>query len=57
MCDGVTLLCSRKRTEHCKPAMMEKIKIVLKKLKKGETLGAPDLRLEKYKKEVDYLFI
>ena len=26
MCDWVTLLYSRKLTEHCKPAMMEKNK-------------------------------
>ena len=31
MCDWVTLLYSRKLTEHCKPAMMEKIKIIQKK--------------------------
>ena len=31
MCDRVILLCSRKSTEHYKPAMMEKIKIVEKK--------------------------
>ena len=31
MCDWVTLLHSRKLTEHCKPAMMEKIKIIKKK--------------------------
>ena len=31
MCDWVTLLYSRKLTEHCKPAIMEKIKIILKK--------------------------
>ena len=30
MCDRVTLLCSRKLTEHCKSAIMEKIKIILK---------------------------
>ena len=30
MCDWVTLLYSRKLTEHCKPAIMEKIKIILK---------------------------
>ena len=30
MCDWVTLLYSRKLAEeHCKPAMMEKIKIIL----------------------------
>ena len=32
MCDGVTLLYSRKLTEHCKLAMMEKIKIIKKNL-------------------------
>ena len=31
MCDWVTLLYSRKLTEHCKPAIMEKIKIKNKK--------------------------
>ena len=31
MCDWVTLLCSRKLTEHCKSAIMEKIKIIIKK--------------------------
>ena len=30
MCDWVTLLCSRKLTEHCKPTIMEKIKIIKK---------------------------
>ena len=30
MCDQVTLLYSRKFTEHCKPAIMEKIKIIIK---------------------------
>ena len=30
MCDWVTLLFSRKLTEHCKPATMEKIKIIKK---------------------------
>ena len=34
--DWVTLLYSRQLTEHCKPAMMEKIKIILKKSKKLE---------------------
>ena len=28
MCDWVTLLYSRKLTEHCKPAIMKKIKII-----------------------------
>ena len=31
MCDWVTLLHSRKLTEHCKPAIMEKVKIILKR--------------------------
>ena len=31
MCDWVTLLCSRKLIEHCKSAIMEKIKIIMKK--------------------------
>ena len=31
MFDWVTLLSSRKLTEHCKPAMMEKVKIIKKK--------------------------
>ena len=30
MYDWVTLLYSRKLAEHCKPAMLEKIKIILK---------------------------
>ena len=28
VCDWVTLLFSRKLTEHCKPAIMEKIKTI-----------------------------
>ena len=31
MRDWVALLYSRKLTEHCKPTIMEKIKIILKK--------------------------
>ena len=34
MCDWVTLLYSRKLTEHCKPTIVEKTKIILKKEKK-----------------------
>ena len=34
MCDRVTLLYSRKLTEHCKPITMEKIKLILKKKRK-----------------------
>jgi len=33
MCDWVTLLCSRKLTEHCKLAIMEKIKIIINEKK------------------------
>ena len=33
MCNWVTLLYSRKLTEHCKPAMMEKIEIIKKRRK------------------------
>ena len=32
MCDWVTLLYSRKLTEHCKSTIMEKIKIIKKKI-------------------------
>ena len=31
MCDWVTLLYGRKLTEHCKPTIKEKIKIIKKK--------------------------
>ena len=31
MCDWVTSLCRRKLTEHSKSAIMEKIKIIIKK--------------------------
>ena len=34
MCNWVTLLCSRKLTEHCKAAVMEKIKITINEKKK-----------------------
>ena len=30
VCNGVTMLYSRKRAEHCKIAVMEKIKIIIK---------------------------
>ena len=33
MCDWVTLLYGRKLTKHCKSAIMEKIKIIIKKKK------------------------
>ena len=33
MCDWVTSLYSRKLTEHCKPPIMEKIKIIIKEKK------------------------
>ena len=34
MCNWVTLLYIRKLTGHCKPAIMEKIKMIIKKRKK-----------------------
>ena len=34
MCDWVTLLYSRKLTEQCKSAIMEKIKIIIEKINK-----------------------
>ena len=40
VCGWVTLLYSRKLTEHCKPAIMDKIKIILKKKHKWESLCA-----------------
>ena len=33
LCDWVTLLYSRKLTGHCKPAIMEKVKIIKFKTK------------------------
>ena len=36
MCDWVSLLYSRKLTEHCKPALIEKIKIIKKNKKLEE---------------------
>ena len=39
MCDKVNLLYRRKLTEHCKPAILEKIKIIKKK--KEEYLYQP----------------
>ena len=41
MCDGVTLLYSRKLTEHYKPAIMEKIKIIIKLKNKKQALPSP----------------
>ena len=37
MCDWVTLLDGGKSTEHCKPAVMEKIKILKKERRLGQT--------------------
>ena len=34
MCNWVTMLYSRKLTEHCKPAITEKIKIIINKKNK-----------------------
>ena len=38
MCDWVTMLYSRKLTEHCKPAIMEKIKIIINEKKEKNVL-------------------
>ena len=46
MCDWVTLLYSRKLTEHYKPAMMEKIKIIKKKKKRKEKAVPLELQLK-----------
>ena len=40
MCNWVTMLYSRKLTEHRKPAIMEKIKIIIKLKKKVTFLGS-----------------
>ena len=39
MHNHVTTLYSRKLTEHCKQAIMEKIKIIIKKRKKNNSLN------------------
>ena len=40
MCDWVTLLYRRKLTEHYKPAIVEKIKIIIRlKKKRGRVWG------------------
>ena len=41
MCKWVTLLCSRKLTEHCKPARMEEIKITINEKKTKKAGGVP----------------
>ena len=40
MCDWVTFLYSRKLTEHCKPAVTGKIKIIKKKRIQLQKLGS-----------------
>ena len=40
MCDWVTLLYSRKLTEHCEPTIKEKIKIIIKKRHKTYCINA-----------------
>ena len=49
MCDWVTLLCSRKLKEHCKSAIMEKTKIIIKEishLKKKKEIPRLGVQLE-----------
>ena len=41
MCDWVTLLYRRKLTEHCKPAVMEKLKILKKFFLKKQHFSSP----------------
>ena len=57
MYDGVTLLYIRKLTEHCKPAIVEKIKIIIKKENKSEInkyyMISPILESKKYNKLVN----
>ena len=54
MCDWVALLYSRKLTEHCKPTIMEKIKIVKKetikkiKIKVSQGMHLPVSRGESF---------
>ena len=50
MYDWVTFLYSRKLTEHSKPAVMEKIKIIFKKFKKNTAEQYPSTRkaMERY---------
>ena len=42
MYNGVTILYSRKLTEHSKPAIMEKIEIIIKKKKKKDSVAGQD---------------
>ena len=39
-CDWVTVLYRRKMTEHCKPAIMEKIKITIKQKQKRYSVAS-----------------
>uniref|UniRef100_A0A4X1TZ52 Uncharacterized protein n=1 Tax=Sus scrofa TaxID=9823 RepID=A0A4X1TZ52_PIG len=55
MCDWVTLLYSRKLTEHCKPAIMEKIKIIFLK-KTYEICRSKFLRQYQCKLELEGFF-
>lgn len=41
MCDWVTLPCSRKLTQHGKPAIVEKMKIIIKKKKTSFQISPP----------------
>ena len=46
MCNWVTMLYSRKLTEHCKPAIMEKIKIIIYIKKNQGWKGAFQAKLQ-----------
>jgi len=54
MCNWVTLLHSRKLTEHCKPAIMEKIKIITIKGKKRKLRKGLDEYMHDVKKKVRF---
>ena len=51
MCDWVTLLYSRKLAEHCKQAIMEKIKIILKIKKIKARKGREKIKNKIYQKK------
>ena len=46
VCEWVTLLYSRKLTEHCKPRIMEKIKIHLKRYYIKTKINQDDLTIK-----------
>ena len=51
MCDWITLLYNRKLKEHCKPAIMEKIKIINYKIKKNKKIHLTKARDKRIKQQ------